>query len=270
MTSATAAVNRVMIGTWDIILIIAVSVMGTALAYVRAARWKALFISLPIPFTISTLALGQPIAASNASGLIVLFFYTQAVRLLFIHVKLPIVLAIVLSALGYIGVGAALSPIIPKSDWAFYITVALAFTMGVLCYRLLPHRVEPSQRSLLPIWVKLPIIMGVVLGLVLIKKYLGGFITMFPMVGVVAAYEARRSLWTLGRQIPVLMLTTTPMMVASRLSQPYVGLAWSLAVGWVVFLAIFIPFTILSWRKQDRQAANQAMIEAQPATTVLY
>lgn len=258
MTSVTAADSQAMIGTWDIILIAAVSVMDTALAYVRAPRWKALFISLPIPFTISTLALGQPIAASNASGLIVLFFYTQAVRLLYTRVKLPIVLAIVLSALGYIGVGAALAPVIPKNDWTFYITIVLAFTMGVLCYRLLPHRVEPSQRSLLPIWVKLPIIMGVVLGLVLIKKYLGGFITMFPMVGVVAAYEARRSLWTLGHQIPVLMLTTTPMMVASRLSQPLIGLEWSLVVGWAVFLAVFIPFTIVSWRKQDRLTIAQA------------
>jgi hypothetical protein len=263
MTFATGAVKRVMIGTWDIILIIAVSVMGTALAYVRAPRWKALFISLPIPFTISTLALGQPIAASNASGLIVLFFYTQAVRLLYTRVKLPIILAIVLSALGYIGVGAILSPIIPKTDWAFYITVILVFTMGVVSYRLLAHRIEPSQRSQLPVWIKLPVIMAVVLGLVLIKRYLGGFLTMFPMVGVVAAYEARRSLWTLGRQIPVLMLTTIPMMVASRLTQPAMGLALSLVMGWAVFLAIFIPFTILSWRKQDVQVAA-SVTEAQP------
>ena len=257
-----------MIGYLDIILILAVSAMGTALAYVRAPRWKALFISLPIPFTISTLALGQPIAASNATGLIVLFFYTQAVRLLYTKLKAPIVLAIALSALGYIGIGISLAPVIPTNYLAFYITIVFVFAIGVLSLRLLPHRIEPSQRSLLPVWLKLPVIMGVVLGLVLIKKYLGGFMTMFPMVGVVAAYEARRSLWTLGRQIPVLMLTTTPMMVASRLSQPIVGLAWSLVAGWVVFLAIFIPFTILSWRKQDRLASAEVPEGLQPTPAI--
>ena len=123
---------------------------------------------------------------------------------------------------------------------------------------------EPSQRSLLPVYFKLPIIMGVVLGLVLIKRQLGGFMTMFPMVGVVAAFEARRSLWTLDVRSLFSMLTTIPMMVASRLSQPLIGLAWSLGIGWIVFLAIFLPYTILSWRKQDRLSIIQAEAITQP------
>lgn len=247
---------------WDILLVAAVSLMGTALAYVRAPRWKAFFISLPIPFTISTLTLGQPVAASNAAGLLVLFCYTQGVRLLYTRLHVPIVAAIIVSALGYIGVSMLLAPIVPATDAAFYLTAGAVFLLGILLYRLLPHRDEPSQRSLLPVYIKLPIIVAVVLSLVLIKRHLGGFMTMFPMVGVVAAFEARRSLWTLGRQIPVLMMTTIPMMVTSRLTQPFLGLELSLLAGWGVYLALFIPLTIISWRRQDRLARKQALAGA--------
>lgn len=246
---------------WDIILVAAVSVMGTALAYVRAPRWKAFFISLPIPFTISTLALGKTVSASNACALLVLFAYTQGVRLLHTRCRIPIIPSISISAAGYIGVSLLLAPIIPQSDRAFYITAAVVFVLGIFLYRLLPFKPEPSQRSLIPVYLKLPIIVGVVLGLVLIKQWLGGFMTMFPMVGVVAAYEARRSLWTLGRQIPVLMITTIPLMVVSHLTQPALGLGLSLMAGWVVYLAIFVPFTILSWRREERIAAALASAE---------
>ncbi|MCE5257448.1 MAG: hypothetical protein LLG44_00115 [Chloroflexi bacterium] len=246
-----------MIGFWDIILVIAVSAIGTALAYVRAPRWKAFFLSLPIPFTISTLALDKPVSASNVTALLVLFCYTQGVRLLYTRCRLPIVLSIVLSALGYIGVSLLLAPIIPQDDLAFYITAACIFIVGILLYRFMPYRAEPSQRSLLPVYLELPIIVAVVLGLVLLKQRLGGFMTLFPMVGVVAAYEARRSLWTLCRQIPVLMMTIIPLMVASRLTYPLLGLAPSLVIGWMVYLAIFIPFTLVTWRKQAQREREQ-------------
>lgn len=43
-------------------------------------------------------------------------------------------------------------------------------------------------------------------------RWLQGFMSAFPMLGVVAAYEARHSLWTLGRQVPIMMLALTPLL----------------------------------------------------------
>ena len=60
------------------------------------------------------------------------------------------------------------------------------------------------------------------------------------MVGVFAAYEARSSLWTISRQIPVVMLTMTPMMMVCRLTQNSIGLGYSLALGWIVFLIVLV------------------------------
>jgi len=50
---------------------------------------------------------------------------------------------------------------------------------------------ENPYRTDLPVYIKLPIIIGVVSILIVLKKYLQGFMTVFPMVGVIAAYEGR-------------------------------------------------------------------------------
>ena len=104
-------------------------------------------------------------------------------------------------------------------------------------------RQEEGHRSPLPIWLKLPAVALVVLGLVLIKNALAGFTTVFPMIGVVAAYEARGSLWTISRQMPVVMVTITAMMMVIHVAEPRIGIGWSLALGWVVFFLTVLPFT---------------------------
>ena len=67
------------------------------------------------------------------------------------------------------------------------------------------------------------------------------------MIGILVSYEARHSLWTIGRQMPVLILTMGPLMVTVYLLQSRLGLPLGLACGWVIFLAILIPFTRRQW-----------------------
>ena len=74
-------------------------------------------------------------------------------------------------------------------------------------------------------------------GLLAIKQQLGGFTTMFPMVGVVASYESRHSLWTIVRRIAWLLVLMAPMMAAIRLWQDRVGVPWALVLAWPVMLA---------------------------------
>ena len=237
------------LGPWDLVLIAVASLQATALAYLRHPRWKALLISLPLPFTVASLAVGQRIGITNVVGLLLLLGFTQGVRILRQNLRVPIVPAIVFSALGYCLIGGVLMPLLPKSDTAFYLTSALLLVFAFALLARLPHRAEPGHRTPLPIWIELPIVAGVILLLVASKQILGGFITVFPMVGVIAAYEARHSLWTLGRQIPALMIAMIPLMVTSHLTYPLVGLGPSLALGWIVFLGILAPLTWLMWRR---------------------
>ena len=234
----------------DLALVVVVSLQATALAYLHAPRWKALMLSLPLPFTLATLSLGRPVNATNVLALVVLLAFTHAVRLLSHRARVPIVPAIVLSALGYCVVGGALAHVVPDTNAVFWGSCAAMLLLGGVLYRLTPHREEPGHRSPLPVWIKLPAIALVILLLVAIKQTLQGFMTLFPMVGVIGAYEARHSLWTMSRQIPVVMLTLVPLMVTCRLLQGRLGLGPALAVGWGGFVGVLVPLTRALWKRE--------------------
>lgn len=235
---------------WDIVLIVVASLQSTAMAYLYAPRWKALLLSLPLPFTVATLSLGRPVDAMPVAGLLLLLAFTHMVRWLHQKRKVPIIPAIAASALMYCVVASVLALVIPATPCAFWIACACAVVVATYVHFSTSHREEPGQRTNLPVWIKWPIVCGVVIGIVMMKKCLLGFMAMFPMVGVVAAYEARSCLWTICRQIPVFMVPMTLMLCGVRLTQDHLGSAGGLAVGWGVFVIAFAA--ILWWRGSEQ------------------
>jgi len=236
---------------WDLALLAAVTVMGTLLAYIPDPRWKAFVLGLPIPFTLANLSLAQPVGPSHALGMAVLLLFMNLVRWLHHGARVPIVAAIVVSEGCYLGIAALLNAVVPRTPLAFWLCLGMVIAGGGAYLALVPARPEPSARSPLPMAVKAAAIAGVIAIIILLKQVLGGFMTMFPMVGTIAVYEGRRSLWTIGRQIPVLMITAGPMMAAMWLAQTLLGAAvpLSLVAGWVVFLSVFVPVSRAQMRK---------------------
>lgn len=232
---------------WDIMLIVVVSTQATVLAYLRRPQLKAFLLCLPIPFTLATLSLGRPIDSTNVLGLILLMGYHAGVYLLHARLRVPIVPTIGFCAAAYCGLATTIVPHLPRSPLAFWLSTVFVFGTGVALYRLMPSRDEPTHRTALPPYIKTPLVAVVILFIVIIKQQLQGFMTVFPMVSTVASYEGRHCLWTIMRQIPVLMITITPMMVTIHLLEPNIGMGWALAGGWVVFLAVLLPFTRYQW-----------------------
>lgn len=239
------------------LLVAGVSLQALLLAYVYQPRWKAFLWNLPIPFTLASLSLGDKIDVTNICGMLALFVFTHGVRLLHVKLRVPIVAAIAVSAAGYCLVGRGLASVAPKTAAAFWIGAGAVGVVAAVVLRFTPHRAEQGYRSPLPVWVKLPIIVAIVIALVLVKKQLLGVMTFFPMVGVVAMYEARRCPWALCRQLPVVMLTVLPMIAVVRLCEAQLG--WtplpSLALGWAVFLAVLLPVTRRLWAHARAQEA---------------
>ncbi len=174
---------------YDNLLIAGVTVQTLVLAYVYPPRWKALIWNLPLPFTLATLAVGKPVDVTNVAGFILMFFFLHGVRVLHRSLHVPILLAIAGCAIGYCVGGWALAPLLPRTPAAFWVATALAVAFGLALYHLMPHREEPGHRSPMPIWAKLPIIVVVIFALVQMKGRLQGFMTMFPMVGVVEGFR---------------------------------------------------------------------------------
>jgi hypothetical protein len=242
---------------WDVALIVGVSLHATTIAYLHDPRWKALVLTLPVPFTLASLSVGLRVDATNVAALVLLMGYTCGVYLLHGRWRAPIVPAIVLCAAGYCGLAALLAPRLPRGEAAFWALAAAVFVAAAAAYRAMPPREEPGHRSPMPVYLKLPLVATVILVLVIIKQYLQGFMTLFPMVGVIASYEGRHCLWTLTRQIPVLTMSMVPMLAVMRVLYPLVGLPGALVGAWVVFLAVLVPFTLRQWARHGAPGRSQ-------------
>jgi hypothetical protein len=238
-------------GFWDIALLVLVSSQATLLAYVRHPKWKALIMVLPIPFTLASLAVGAPVNTTHVAALNLLLAYTHAVRVFHDHLRLPIILAIVLAAAGYCVAGALLRDVLPLTDAAFWVTCVLTLLVAAAAHALYPKPDESGGRSHLPVYIKFPIVAGVILMLIVMKRFLQGFMTMFPMVGVVASYESRTSLGTICRALPDFMFAMVPMIAVVRLVQPSLGLGVALGAGWLVFLPMLAPLFRDFWTDKD-------------------
>jgi len=220
---------------WDLALIAVVSSQALAASYLFHPKWKALVFGLPLPFTFAYLAVGTQVNILNVLSLALMFMFMQAVRLLQAR-GVPNVAAIIVSAVGYCVCGFALARFVPVREWMFWAGCALAFVLAVVLLRWMKPRDEPGERTLLPPWVKVPLTVCLVTLLVLGKGELQGFITFFPFVGVFVAYEARKSLWTIGRHNAVVMVTVLPMLaVIHELYRP-LGAPGAVVAGWGAFL----------------------------------
>ncbi|MFP4029684.1 MAG: hypothetical protein ACLFWL_18035 [Candidatus Brocadiia bacterium] len=238
---------------WDLALVMGVASQATILAYTFNPRWKALIYALPVPFTLASLALGIDINATHIGGLFLLLLYIGMVYCLQRKVNVPVVPSIIVSALTYVALGLLLAQHVPKNEAAFRLVLAAAVLVGIILHFSLPFKEEPGHRTSLPLHLKLPIILCVVGGLVILKRYLQGFMTVFPMIGVIAAYEARHSLWTLARQIPALMFSFSAMIGVAHFLQPHIGLGPALLLGWPVHLLLLTVSTRSMWRRMGKR-----------------
>jgi hypothetical protein len=244
-------------GFWDIALLVLVSAQATALAYVRTAPLRAFITALPIPFTLAALAVGRPVDASNVAAVALLLFYALAVRVLHKNAGVPIIPSIVAAAVGYGVTGAFLKSVVPPGDLAFWAACVLSPGLTIVLRRWMPRTNEPDHHHPLPPWLKFPAVAAVIFGLILLKRVLGGFMTMFPMVGVFAAYEGRFRLDAFCRAFDAFAFAIIPLLAAVRILQPRIGLAPALAAGWLVHIPVLL-FQIREPRKAPSAAVGTA------------
>ncbi|MBN1553740.1 MAG: hypothetical protein JXA11_03275 [Phycisphaerae bacterium] len=237
---------------WDVGLAVGVSVQATVLAYLYHPRWKAFVMVLPIPFTFLFLSVGLPVDATNVLGLGLWALYLYGVYLLHARLGVGIVWSIGAALAMYCGLAALLAPRVPASGIVFWISLAGVSAAATAVHFVQPHRDEPGHRSPLPLWIKFPLILAIVVGLMMLKSAFRGFLTVFPLMGIFAAYEARNSLWSLCRLTPIMMLMFFSMLAGIRLSQPYLGQGGAMAVGggvYLILLAILFRRTLFQNRK---------------------
>jgi len=201
---------------------------------------------------------GRPVDASNVAAVVLLLLYALVVRALHKGAGVPIIPSIMASAIGYVSTGALLKSIIPPGDLAFWPACVLSLGAAAAMRRWTPRTDEPDHHHPLPPWLKFPAVAAVIFGLILLKRVLGGFMTMFPMVGVFAAYEGRYRLDAFCRAFDAFAWAIVPFIATVRILQPRLGLGPALAAGWLVHIPILL------WRIREPRPAAQS----EPASAV--
>ncbi|MFH0963234.1 MAG: hypothetical protein V2A58_04385 [Planctomycetota bacterium] len=224
----------------DLLLAAIVSSMAAAIAYVRDPVRKAVIYILPLPFTAATLTLNLPVDSSHLVGAALLPAFVWTVRALYVKARLPIVLADALPLIAYGPVGWLLLRSLPAGDLLFWIALVLLGGVSILLDRFLPRPSEPGHRTSLPLYVKVPITVATVLVVMAVKSSLRGIVATFPYVGMFAVYEARHSLYTLGRRCFTLSALLAAMFAVMKLLQGRIGVPLALACGWAAYLALFL------------------------------
>ncbi|MGB9641911.1 MAG: hypothetical protein ACPL3Q_01760 [Candidatus Ratteibacteria bacterium] len=225
-------------GLWDVVLIAVVAIQAGILTYVSDPRKKSLILVFPFPFTCATISLGGKIDATNVLGLLNLALFTYGVRFFYSKLKMNIVFSIVFFALLYCFLAIVVAKILPDGEIVFWISTFFVAIFAISLALLTDCPVENSYRTDLHPLIKIPVIVGVISTLVLLKKQLSGFMTVFPMVGVIAAYESRFMLASVCRQLPVLMICLVSLMMTLKIVANITNFWIGLISGWIVFLIV--------------------------------
>ncbi|MDD4097297.1 MAG: hypothetical protein PHC30_00875 [Lentisphaeria bacterium] len=241
---------------WDAMLLVGVVGMSVGVAYLYRPEHKAFILGLPIPSSLALLSLGENVNAGNVLGLSLLLLFAHTVRLLYSHAIMGIMPAIACGVAAYSALGMFLQKVYPLTEAGFVAAVAWNYLLAGLLLRYFPRRQEPGQRSQMPVARKIVLLTAVIGGLLLLKHQLGGFMTAFPMVGVVTAYEGRHALWSLCRQIPLIMITMGAVNLVIHYLHPHLGLGLSLTVAGFLFLAMIIPLHRRMWAQRPANATT--------------
>ena len=202
------------------------------IAYVRTPRAKALIYSLPVPFSCAYLATRLPINATHLSGLMLVVGYNWLVYLL-TRAKVPLLLAIVLSAAAYFGAAMALRPLAAISLWWLAATGLLGWLIAWAAYR---PRLEPTHRSRTAWFVKAPLIFTIAMIVFNTTHLLSGGVGTFPYAGLFASYESRHSLRTLAGQFSLNALGLLACLLTIHVAENHLPTPWPLALGWLPVL----------------------------------
>ena len=146
-------------------------------------------------------------------------------------------------------------PRIPDTEASFLGVCAFDFIVGIIMFQKQSYKSGVRYKTPLPIYIKAPAIAGVVSGLMLIKRLMGGFCTSFPMMNSIVSYESRYSLGDQCRQLPLFLIAGPLMFIEMRYLEIGLGLN-----HWIVLLCGYILFATIYWplNKELKRRNEQA------------
>lgn len=205
-----------------------------SIAYVHSGRVKTLIYSLPVPFSCAYLATRLPINATHITGLVLVVGYNWLVYVLVEKLRVPLLIAITVSALSYFAGGMLLRPVAAVPLLLVAGLAMVAWAIGVLLYHPKPG-VDHRSRS--PWWIKAPAIFVIAMCIYNATHLLAGAVGLFPYAGVFTSYEMRHSLRTLAGQFTINSIGIFLCLLTIAAAQPHMPAPAALLLGWLPVIA---------------------------------
>ena len=227
---------------YDWLLIFMVTALGVFSAYTKDPQLKAVAATIPIPCGFAYIAVGLPMGTANAISGFMCFLYVHIVRILHYKAKIPIIPSIAAGLAFFVALGTFLMPRIPEGEPYFIAACVFDFVVGVIMFQTQRYKSGVRYKTPLPVYIKAPAIAGVVAGLMLIKRLMGGFCTSFPMMNSIVSYESRFSLGDQCRQLPLFLIAGPFMFAEMRYLETLLHLN-----HWIVLLCGYALFACIYW-----------------------
>lgn len=240
---------------YDWLLVFMVTALGTVSAYLKDPQLKAVTATIPIPFGFAYLAVGKIIDTPNVIAGFYCMLFANLVRFLTYKLKCPIVLSIVIGLAFVVFAGTFTLPLLPQGEGIFLGACLFDFLVGFTLFQKQKYQSGVRYKTPLPVYIKAPAIACVVGGLMVIKSFMQGFCTSFPMMNSIVSYESRFSLGDQCRQLPVFLMVGPLMFIIMRYTELWFGLNhWIvLIIGWTVFTP---PYMLLNKELKRRNDIN--------------
>jgi len=240
------------LGIWNILLLILLPTMGTAMSYIPHAKWKAFIAVIPVPFTLITLSIGTFKGVDSALGVIILLAYIFSVKFFYQKLHIPIVLSILLAVIEYCILAYILKILVPNTVPMIIIFTSIYFSLSVWIHLKMPYKEEPHYRSPLAVWKKFLILLLLAIFAIIMKNYLGGFMSVFPLFSIIGAYESRSSLYTFCRYISLAMIGFGFLLSTMYILQDDYGLIPALIAGLSIYIPLFSIMLLAMWKKDGK------------------
>ncbi|MCI5601605.1 MAG: hypothetical protein SOZ02_02365 [Hallerella porci] len=242
---------------YDWLLIIVVTFLGTASAYLKDPQIKAVLATIPIPCGLAYIAVGLPIGTANAISALMCLLYVHIVRVMHDKMRIPIVVSIILGLVFFVLLGALLLPRIPESEIFFVGFCLFDIILGVIIFQKQTYAPGVRYKTPLPVYIKAPAIAAVVSCLMLVKNLMGGFCTSFPMINSIVSYECRFSLGDQCRQLPLFLIAAPLMFIEMHFIETRFEINhWCvLFFGYILFSLIYFPLNQELKRRVKRAKA---------------
>lgn len=217
---------------------ISIGIIIGLMSAIGDARLKATVYSLPIPITIALIATHGKITGISVIGLALLCGFLWLVYFLYEKLHMNIIIADILAAILYIGIGYISVKQI-KLSFTLLASIFIVFWAFII-YKL--HGSIGSEKSKIKPRLS-PYTKGAIttfLSLILfsLKDALSSIVVTFPFSGVFAVVETKNNLGLLARVFTRNSLAILGLFISIQVLKQSVSLFASLIVGWVVYFIV--------------------------------